>query len=274
MIDLEGRLNLYTNPLQGLVYYGVVTDIPGANAFSCRALAGLGAGKFTDSTYPWYAFVLRDAGGAGAAPQGQIRPITVYATATGSFTTTAFTAAVAVGDEMLIMHESQVGARVLCCKDQWCATPIASLAISNAAADLTFSDVVFPANFLPTGAVIDSVYLMFHWRKQIDTSLAINAISAANKTIRVKKAAGAWGTDDVVGITFANGQLSTAAAATETGGIIIGSADIDSEVDDTNGVTYNVRSDQTNRADALVVTAASLTLYDIYTGLRVYYRLV
>lgn len=90
--------------VQGLVYYGVVTAVPGANQFTVATLAGLGAGKFADVTAPYRAFVLRDAGGLSAAPQGEQQNITVYDTATGTFTTNAFTAAVAVDDEILIMH--------------------------------------------------------------------------------------------------------------------------------------------------------------------------
>ncbi|MDD4985454.1 MAG: hypothetical protein PHV11_10310 [Candidatus Bipolaricaulis sp.] len=91
-------------PREGLSYYGVVDAVPGANQFTIGSLAGLGAGKFDGATNPYYAFVLRDAGGAGAAPQGEQLPITAYVTATGVFTTGAFTAAVGVGDEILIIH--------------------------------------------------------------------------------------------------------------------------------------------------------------------------
>jgi len=91
-------------PREGLSYYGIVNAFPGANQFTIGSLAGLGAGKFDGATNPYYAFVLRDAGGAGAAPQGEQLPLTAYATATGDFTTAAFTAAVAVGDEILILH--------------------------------------------------------------------------------------------------------------------------------------------------------------------------
>ncbi|MFY9259581.1 MAG: hypothetical protein WAO71_03630, partial [Gallionella sp.] len=89
----------------GLVFYGVVTDVPGANQFTLTELIGQGAGKFVDAN-PWLAYVFRDAGGLGAAPQGEIRTITAYATLTGDFTTDAFSAAVAVGDEILIIHPS------------------------------------------------------------------------------------------------------------------------------------------------------------------------
>ena len=111
MIDEEGRIGLFTNPLQGLIYYGVVTDIPGAGSFSLRNLAGLGANKFFDAlgTHPYYAYCLRDVAGAGAAPQGELRAITNYATATGSFAA-AFSVALTAGDEILIIHGSIVNA--------------------------------------------------------------------------------------------------------------------------------------------------------------------
>lgn len=93
-------------PAEGLVYYGVVDAVPGANQFTISALAGLGAGKFAGATNPYQAFVLRDAGGASAVPQGEILPVTAYTTATGNFATAAFTAAIAIGDEVLIVHPS------------------------------------------------------------------------------------------------------------------------------------------------------------------------
>lgn len=95
-----------TGPSQGLCYYGVVTATAPGNQFTIPTLAGLGANKFIDTSLvnQYQAFVFRDASGPGAAPQGELRPITNYATGTGSFITTAFSAAVAVGDEILIIH--------------------------------------------------------------------------------------------------------------------------------------------------------------------------
>ena len=91
---------------QGFIYYGVVTDIPGANQFTIPDLAGLGAGKFENviPEYAYQAFVLRDAAGGSAAPQGESQPITGYATGTGNFSAGAFSVPVAVGDEILIIH--------------------------------------------------------------------------------------------------------------------------------------------------------------------------
>jgi hypothetical protein len=91
---------------QGFIYYGVVTGVPGANQFTIPDLAGLGAGKFGSVTpeYAYQAFVLRDAAGGSAAPQGESQPVTGYATGTGNFSAGAFTVPVAIGDEILIIH--------------------------------------------------------------------------------------------------------------------------------------------------------------------------
>jgi hypothetical protein len=88
---------------QGLYYEGTVTAAA-APSFTIASLAGLGAGKFSDAQAPYWAFVSRDAGGAGAIPQGQMRVITFYDTATGQFATPAFGAAVAVDDKVMILH--------------------------------------------------------------------------------------------------------------------------------------------------------------------------
>ena len=90
--------------VSGLVMGGEVTDIPGADQFTIPALADLGEGKFADATAPYYAFVSRDADGAGAAPQGEVQQVTGYDSAAGTFTTNAFTVPVDVGDEVLIIH--------------------------------------------------------------------------------------------------------------------------------------------------------------------------
>ncbi len=91
---------------QGLVYYGIVTAVPGANQFTIPGLAGLGAGKFASviPQYAYQAFVFRDAAGGSAAPQGEAQAITGYATLTGNFSAGAFTVPVAAGDEILIIH--------------------------------------------------------------------------------------------------------------------------------------------------------------------------
>ena len=88
---------------EGLCYYGLITAIPGANQFTVPELAGLGDAKFT-GPFPYRVFVLRDAGGAGAAPQSEMQRVTAYVSATGTFTHAAFTVALTAGDEVLIIH--------------------------------------------------------------------------------------------------------------------------------------------------------------------------
>ena len=102
--SLEAIRDFLTAVSSGLIYYGVVTAIPGANQFTIPTLAGLGAGKFAGAVNPWPAFVFRDAAGASGAPQGEFQAVTAYVTATGTFTTAAYTAAVAIDDEMLIIN--------------------------------------------------------------------------------------------------------------------------------------------------------------------------
>lgn len=99
---------------EGLYYSGTVGAVPGANQFTIAALAGLGAGKFIGATNPYSAFVVRDAGGAGGAPQGEIQVITAYATATGNFTAAGFGGGgIAVGDEVLIVNPALANAIIL-----------------------------------------------------------------------------------------------------------------------------------------------------------------
>jgi hypothetical protein len=86
--------------LGGMCYYGRVTAVPGANQFTIPSLAGLGNTKFVG----WNAYVLWDAAGAGAAPQHEQQPITVYTSAGGVFTAPGFTAAVGIGDDILILN--------------------------------------------------------------------------------------------------------------------------------------------------------------------------
>ena len=91
----------------GMGFRGTVTGAVAGVSFTIGTLAGLGAGVFVDTNTPWYAYVLRDAGGAAGAPQGEIKKVTGYTTASGLFTTEAFSVAVAVGDDVII-QSSQV----------------------------------------------------------------------------------------------------------------------------------------------------------------------
>jgi len=68
-------------------------------------LAGYGDDFFNNH---YYMQVLKNADSAGNAPEHQVKKITDYVSATGTFTTDAFGATVATGDEVLILHESVV----------------------------------------------------------------------------------------------------------------------------------------------------------------------
>ena len=88
----------------GLCYRGTVTNVPGADQFDIGAFIGVG---FGDTYFRDYiAYVVRDAAGLGAAPQGEYVPITVYVDATAAFTHQAsiLTAAIGVGDDILLIH--------------------------------------------------------------------------------------------------------------------------------------------------------------------------
>ena len=103
----EGSGGSGSDPLS---YMGTVTAIPGANQFIIPSLSGIGAGAFIAlaPAEPWIAYVFRDAAGAADPPQGEFQDIKTYDTLTGEFTTNPFTAPVAVGDEIIIMHPSLV----------------------------------------------------------------------------------------------------------------------------------------------------------------------
>lgn len=150
--------------------------------------------------------------------------------------------------------------------DFW-SLPKAKITIPGAAADLDFPSVEVVG--FPSGATIKRVVPILTSRALRDTSAADNYIDLASKTLRVMKAGGAWGTDDVVGITFDQNSLYCVASQKENGPTIIGS-DVKSEVDE--NATYNFRSEETERGDAISALADNLELYGVQTGLRFFYE--
>lgn len=150
--------------------------------------------------------------------------------------------------------------------DFWSA-PADKITVTNVAADLTFPSITVSG--LPSGLTIQKIVLILTVRAMFDTSAADNYINAASKTLRIKKSTGAWGTDDIVAITFDQNSLYTIASTKEPGAVIVGTADLKSEVD--GNATYNVASEETNRSDAIVALGANLELYDVQVGLRVFY---
>ena len=97
------------------------------------------------------------------------------------------------------------------------------------------------------------------WRKQVESSAALNAINNAQQ-IQVR--------DDSPGtfrnaITIPDNALETAASATEGGIVLFGAADISVEVDGDDIYEFQWQNAQ--------VDGASLTLHDFQTFLIVEY---
>lgn len=98
-----------TCPTQGLSFMGDVTNAISAVSFASTDLAGFGNDAFVNT---YMIFVFRDAGG-GVAPQGEFRLCTAYVAATGTFTHEAFSANLAVGDKVILIHLSIIFPRLM-----------------------------------------------------------------------------------------------------------------------------------------------------------------
>ena len=246
----------------GLAYKGIVTAIPTLNQFTIPTLARKGAGKFDGATNPYIAFVMRDAGGLGAAPQGETQVITAYDTVTGTFTTAAFTAPVTVGDEIIIVMGFAVGggSGIL---DFW-SLPQQVASITAAAVNIALPDIIVVG--LPAGATVTKAIVMFKYRVIENTNAAVNDLNGASvaltsQVIQIRKNTP---TAYVDAIDFVDEQFGLAATTIQGGDVLIGSIDVSALVG--NG-TYNLRflqasADQNN-----------LNFNDLQVGLRVWYTL-
>lgn len=85
--------------VQGVVHRGACTTGDSTTAVSILSLAGFGNDFFNTD---WIMACLIDINGAGSSPEGEIRDITDYVSATGAFTTAAFDANIEAGDIMLV----------------------------------------------------------------------------------------------------------------------------------------------------------------------------
>ena len=144
------------------------------------------------------------------------------------------------------------------------------LEFTAVAADKDFPNVVFPAGFLPSGAAPYDIRLCLSFNEIYEDSAAANYLIGG--TLRIKKAAGAWNTDDIVALTLPAVCYDLLASATGSGDVIEGTTNLISEVDDVDDVTYNIRSEETNRGDAIVAHGESLFLKNVHTFLKVYYK--
>jgi len=149
-----------------------------------------------------------------------------------------------------------------------CALSKAIIAVPAVAADLAFPDIVV-AN-LPDGLSIARADLVLIIGALFDTSAAENQIAAASKTLRIKVSTGAWGTDDIVALTFVQNSLQVDSGAYRGGTVLFGATDIKSVV--TGNATYNLVSEETNRSDAVIATGANLELLDVSAVIRVWFN--
>ena len=99
----------------GLVYRGTVTTYTDTTHFKVSGFPEYGdADDFGDNFFKdYYVYVVWDAAGGGAAPQGESQPISAYTSSDGTFTHTALTTLLAVGDEVLLIHPKAFNASVI-----------------------------------------------------------------------------------------------------------------------------------------------------------------
>lgn len=103
---------------------------------------------------------------------------------------------------------------------------------------------------LPSGITVNRIVAAVLWRKQVDSSIAANAVNGAQQIQVRSDAPGTW-TD---AITISDNSLATGANASEGGTSIMGKSDIKDEVDESG--TYEFRWKDAD------VDGASLTFHD------------
>jgi len=145
---------------------------------------------------------------------------------------------------------------------------IAVPAVGNVA-DLDFPDVVVAG--LPAGITIARADLVLIIGALLDTSTAENQIAAADKKLRIKISTGAWGTNDIPALTFVLNSLQVDASVYRGGTVLFGAIDIKSVITIADG-TYNLRSEQTERSDAVIATGDTLELLDVSVVIRVWFN--
>jgi len=143
------------------------------------------------------------------------------------------------------------------------------IVIDSTASDIDFPSVVVAG--LPTGATILRVDVFVSIGAIFDTSAAENQIkTGTTDELRVKLAAGAWGTDDVQALVFPALGLQVDADAYRGGTVLFGGVDVKSEV--TGNGTYNFRSEETEASKGVESTGDSLELLDVQTFIRIWFN--
>jgi len=145
---------------------------------------------------------------------------------------------------------------------------IAIPAVGNVT-DLDFPDIIIAG--LPSGIAIARADLVLIIGALLDTSAAENQIAAASKKLRIKISTGAWGTNDIPALTFVQNSLQVDASAYRGGTVLFGATDIKAIIT-VAGATYNLRSDQSERTDAVIATGDTLELLDVTAVIRVWFN--
>lgn len=268
MIDEIGRLL----KIQNLSFPGVVTGVVGAPNFQCLDLAGMGDDFFDG----YWVYVVWDSGGAAAAPQGEMLECTGYTNA-GSFTVAAFTAALAIGDKVLLLHpaiaslisgtfglealQTSIG-RSLFTLDCWSAG-LEEVQIDAAGATVALPDIVVAD--LPAGAIVTCAKVMFKFRMIENTAAGANKLNGATvaDTSQVIQIRDDTPSAYVDAINFVDDFFAMAASTREGGDVIIGSVDVSAIVDGND--TYNLRY-LLGKTDSDFIN-----FNDVQVGIRIWY---
>lgn len=88
-----------------VILHGVQSTATSSTSVKLAALTGYGDDFFNNQ---FYMQVLHNVNSVAASPEPEVRLITDYVSSTGTFTCTAFGAAVETGDMCLVLHESMV----------------------------------------------------------------------------------------------------------------------------------------------------------------------
>ena len=233
----------------GLSFIGTVTGIAGAPKFQCSGLIGFGNAFFNG----YWAYVVWDAAGGGAQPQGQKLICTGYSSVDADFTVAAFAPnAIAVGDKVLFMHPNAVQARSLFTMDFW-SLPQEEVAVVQAAGDKTLPSVTVAD--LPAGATIVRAIAMFKFRMvENHTYAGVNSLDGAQE---IQVAA------SVDAINFVTGQFTLAQDTREGGDVIIGAIDIAATVNGNGAYAFHW--------DLAKALQTGIKFNDIQMGIRIWY---
>jgi hypothetical protein len=242
--------------------FGKVTNIPGANQFTVPQLAGFPAGSFASAANPWQVMVIVKGTGTGAAPQGQQQPVTAYAPLTGTFTTSAFTSAIAAGDKVVLLNPAYGNTGKLVSgslfeMEIWSAiTP--TVAVTTPAGNVALPSLVI--NGLPTNATIKRAVMNMRWRMTQNTNGAGNSVSGAQNIQAKMDVGGAY----ITAFAFAGGEIAVPATTREGGSLIQGTSDITAQVP-ANGAQMDFQWTSALAAQAV------LNFVDVQMGVMIYY---